>query len=84
MFLKGESEPTTRMVDDGAWVRSLTEAEAISADIPEVHVTHAAQGGTSQDQDVDPKKVRPMQTGEYVRKYVSRRLLASRERSHHS
>ena len=27
-------------------------------------------------QDVDPKKVRPVQVGAFLRKYVSRRLLA--------
>ena len=41
-----------------ARIRSLTEAEASTADIPEVQVTYAAQGYTSEDQDVDPKKLR--------------------------
>ena len=35
MFLKKEKEPTTKMFDDEEWIRSLTEAEAIVADIPE-------------------------------------------------
>ena len=34
---------------------------------------------TYDQQEVDPKKVRPIQTGEFLRKYVSRRLLALSE-----
>ena len=65
--------------DDDEWIRSLTEAEAITAELPEVQVTLAAQDTTSGDTDVDPKKVRPIQMGECVRKYVSTRLLALSE-----
>ena len=44
---------------------------AITTDIPEEQVTYAAQDDTSQDQGVDPKKVRPNHIGEFVRKYLS-------------
>ena len=71
IFLKKEREPTTKLFDDGEWVRSLTEAEASTGDIPEGQVTC--------DQSADPKKVRPIQMGDFVREYVSRRLSALSE-----
>ena len=37
----------------------------------EVKVTCAAKDTTSDDTDVDPKKVRPVQMGDCVRNYVS-------------
>ena len=72
MFLKKEKDPTTKQFDDDEWIRSLTEAQEVTTDIPEESVT-------SDQQDVDPKKVRPIQMGEFLRKYVSRRLLALSE-----
>ena len=35
MFLKKEMEPTSKQFDDDEWIRSLTEAQEISADVPE-------------------------------------------------
>ena len=67
MFLKKEKDPTTKQFDDDEWIRSLAEAQEVTTDIPENSVTH-------DQQDVDPKKVRPIQMGEFWRKYVSRRL----------
>ena len=64
------------MFDDDEWIRPLIEVEAITAD---VQVTLAAQGDTPRDKDVDSKKVRPIQMGEFVRNYVSWRLLAPSE-----
>ena len=49
--------------DDGEWIRSLT------ADIPEKRITH-------DQSEVDPKKIRPIQMEEFLRKYVFRRPLA--------
>ena len=63
MFLKTEKEPTTKMFDDDEWIRPLMEVEAITADIPDVQVTFAAQGDTSRDKDVDSKKMRRIQMG---------------------
>ena len=60
MFLKKEKDPTTKMFDDGEWIRSLTEAQEITVDIQE-NVTN------------------PIPMGEFLRKYVSRRLLALNE-----
>ena len=60
------------MFDDDQWIRSLTDAEAITADILERQVTYVAQGDTSQNQGVEP----PVQMGDFVRRCVSRRLLA--------
>ena len=44
------------MFDDDEWIRSLTDAEAITADILERQVTSVAQGDTSQNQGVDPQE----------------------------
>ena len=56
MFHKKEKDPTTKQFDDGGWIRSLTEAQEVTTDIPEDSVTY-------EQQDVDPKKVRPIQMG---------------------
>ena len=72
MFLKKEKDPTTKQFDDDEWTRSLTEAQEVSTDVPEYSVTY-------DQQDVDPEKVKPIQMGEFLRKYVSRRFLALSE-----
>ena len=72
IFLKQEKDPTLKQFDDDEWIRSLTEAQEATTDVPEDSVTY-------DQQDVDPKKVRPIQMGEFLRKYVSRRLLALSE-----
>ena len=72
MFLKKEKNPTSKQFDDDEWIRSLAEVQEVMTDIPEDSVTY-------DQQDVDPKKVRPIQMGEFLRKYVSRRLLALSE-----
>ena len=72
MFLKKEKDPTSKQCDDDEWIRSLTEAQEVTTDIPEDSVMY-------DQQDVDPDKVRPIQMGEFLRKYVSRRLLALSE-----
>ena len=54
------------------WIRSLTEAQDATTDIPEDCVL-------CDQQEVDPKKVRPIRMGEFLRKYGSRRLLALSE-----
>ena len=48
MFLKKEKDPTTKLFDDDEWIRSLTEAQGIAADVPEENVT-------CDQQAVDPK-----------------------------
>ena len=69
MFLKKEKDPTSKQFDDDEWIRSLAQAQDVTTEIPEDSVTY-------DQQDVDPKKVRPVQMREFLRKYVSRRLLA--------
>ena len=64
------------MFGDDEWIPSFTDAEAFTADIPEGQPTDADPNGTAHDQGVDSQKVRPIQMVEFVRKYVSRRLLA--------
>ena len=43
--------------------------QEITADVPEDSVLN-------DQQEVNPQKVRPIQTGDFLRNYVSRRLLA--------
>ena len=49
-------------------IRSLADAHEVTIDVPEDSVIH-------DQQVVDPKKVRPIQMGEFLWKYVSRQLL---------
>ena len=60
-------------------MKPINHASAgVTADIPENSVTHvppSVEGCNS----VDPKRVRPLQVGENVRKYISRRLAALSE-----
>ena len=49
---------------DDEWIRSLTEVQEISADIPEDSVMYDRH-------EVDPKKVRPIQMGEFLPKYIA-------------
>ena len=72
MFLKKEKDPTTKQFDDDEWIRSLTEAQEAATDIPEGSVTY-------DQRDVDFQKVPLVKMGEFLRKYVSRRLLALSE-----
>ena len=50
MFLKKEKDPATKLFDGDEWIRSLTEAQEITADIPEESVSKDQQA-------VDPTKV---------------------------
>ena len=64
MFLRKETDPTTKILND--------EAQEVATYVPEDSVTY-------DQQDVDPQKVRPVQMEEFLRKCVSRRLLALSE-----
>ena len=57
----------------------MTAAEDVNADISEMHVTHTGEGAAPAVAELDPKKVRPIQIGKFLRRYVSRRLLAFSE-----
>ena len=72
MLLKKEKDPTSKQFDDDEWIRSLTEAQEVTTDVPEDSVMY-------DQQDVVPEKVRPIQMEEFLRKYVSRRLLVLSE-----
>ena len=72
MFLNKEWDPTSKQCDVDEWIRSLTEAQEVTADVPE-------ECDLYDQQAVNPKKVRPIQMGEFLRKYVSRRFLALSE-----
>ena len=65
MFLKKEKDPTSKQFDDDEWIRSLTEAQEITV--------------IYDQQEVDTPKVRPIQMGEFLRKYVSRQRCGSSE-----
>ena len=43
MFLKKEKDPTSKQFDDDEWVRSPTEAQEVTTDIPEDSVTFEQQ-----------------------------------------
>ena len=70
MFLKKEKDLTSKQFNDDEWIRSLTEAQEVTTDVPEDSVT-------CEQQEVDPKRVRPIQMEEFLRKYVSRRLFGA-------
>ena len=78
-----EKDPTLKQFDDDEWIRSLTEAQQATTDVPEDSVMY-------DQQYIDPKNVRPIQMEEFFRKYVSRRLCGSKhdtdaaDRSGHS
>ena len=67
-------DPTSKQFDGDEWIRSLTEAQEITADVPGDCVMY-------DQQPVDPKKVRPTQMGEFMRKCVSRHFCAQRRRN---
>ena len=72
-YCTSASEPLPlHPTDDDEWTRSLTEAQEITTDVPEDSVVH-------DQQEVDPERVQPIQMGQFLRKYVSRRLLAPSE-----
>ena len=54
-FLVNTRGGPDQQFDDDEWIRSLAEAQEVTTDIPEDSVTY-------DQQDVDPKKVRPIQT----------------------
>ena len=64
-----EKEPTTKWFDEDEWFRPLTESQEVTADIPEEKVSRLT------NKRIDPKKVRTTRKGEFLRKFVSRRLL---------
>ena len=43
MFLKKEKDPTSKQFDDDEWIRSLTEAQEITTDVPEDSVLYDQQ-----------------------------------------
>ena len=63
--------PTTKIFDGDEWIRSLTEAQEITADVPEECIMYDQEGE-------DPNKFVPCRW-EFLRTYVSRRLLALSE-----
>ena len=70
MFLKKEKDPTSKQFDDNEWISLLREAQEVTTDV-------LADSVTYEQQEVDTQKVRPIQMGEFLRNYVSQRLLAS-------
>ena len=44
-----EKDPTSKQLDDDEWIRSLTEAQEVTIDVPEDRVEY-------DQQEVDPKK----------------------------
>ena len=52
-LLKTQLKQGERPDDNDEWIRSLTEAQEVTTDIPEDSVTY-------EQQEVDPRKVRPI------------------------
>ena len=85
MFLRKGREPQCKHFDDREWLQSpppgLDEEELDSddiemADIPESVVSDVAlEESNDSAADNTPVKARPIQMGEFMRKYVSKRLL---------
>ena len=77
MLLKKEKDPTSKQFDDDECIRSLTEAQEITTDVPKGCVMY-------DQQEVVTKKVRPIQMEEFLRTYVSRRLFGAQRRRNRS
>ena len=90
LFLKKEREPTSKEFDDHEWLRTLSEhtevpgaARQWDQDIPNPDVMevgpeiNAASGNAEGPATAAPTRpnVRPIQMGEFLRKWTSRRLL---------
>jgi len=69
MFLIKEREPACQVFDDEEWT-----ARTPLEDVPENSVVDAP--ALTPVQPLDAKGVRPIQMGEFLRKYVSKRLLS--------
>ena len=66
-------DPTSKQFDDDELIRSLTEAQEVGIDVPEDSVTY-------DQQEVDPKKVRPIQMEEFLRMCLTTTFGAQRRR----
>ena len=53
-FLEKEKDPSSKQFDDDEWIRSLTNAQEVTADVAEDSVMYELQ-------EADPKRVRPIQ-----------------------
>ena len=49
MFLKKEEDPTSEQFDDDEWIRSLTEAQEATTDVPEYSVMYDQQEVDTQE-----------------------------------
>ena len=72
MFLKKEKDPTSKQFDDDEWIRSLTEAQEITADVPKDSVMF-------DQQVIDSKKSLAHSNERVLAEYVSRRLFTLSE-----
>ena len=82
MFLRKTREPQCKQFDDAEWLEALGDAEGEDAehlDVPESAVSDVATQAAASVASGGPAQVRPIQMGEFMRKYISRRLLAVNE-----
>ena len=71
MFFNREKDPTSKQFDDDdEWIRSLTEAQENTTDVPEDSVM-------CDQQHIDPQKVRSTQMEEFLQKFVEIAALAT-------
>ena len=82
MFLRKTREPQCKQFDDAEWLEALGGAEGEDIehlDVPESAVSDVATQAAASVASGGPAQVRPIQMGEFMRKYISRRLLAVNE-----
>ena len=87
LLLRKHREPTSKEFDDEEWIQWLEQAvaesdveeivEEIEADDGDISMASAAAPDTEQP---ETPKVRPIQVGEWLRRWVSRRLLTLNKR----
>ena len=72
MFSKNDKDTTSKQFEDDEWIRSLTEAQEITADVPEDSVL-------CDQQEVDSKKGAANSNGSVLAEVCFARLLALSE-----
>eukprot|EP00971_Amphidinium_carterae_P263010 5218179-Amphidinium_carterae.1 len=71
LWLQKGSDLANRWNDDDAWLQVLDKAETWQLDVPDAVARPAPSGPPGLPA---PKKVRPIQMGEFMRKFVAKRL----------
>jgi hypothetical protein len=85
LFLRKDHELKCKHFNDEDWTNldASTGEDAVGPmdDVPDASVSGDQEDAMGADADPQSPKVRPIQMGEFLRKYVSRRLLSLNDRS---